>query len=89
MEQNEREWRRKEAAVAAARVAAEAELLESREQQRRHKQHSLAVQAHREKINYERIIKFVGGGGGVGRGRGGGRVGGRVEGERVGGGKVE
>jgi hypothetical protein len=56
-EQNERDWRAKEAAEAKKKAETEAMLLKSRVDQMRHKEHYLAVQAQRERQEFERVLR--------------------------------
>ncbi|ESO08144.1 hypothetical protein HELRODRAFT_169882 [Helobdella robusta] len=56
-EQNEREWRKKEAEAAARKAAIEAALNEAREQQLKQKQISRAMQAQWEKKDFERVLR--------------------------------
>jgi hypothetical protein len=56
-EQAEREWRRKEAEEARRRAETEAMLIEARAQQMAQKEHFLAVQAQRERADFERVLR--------------------------------
>lgn len=58
-EQLERDWRRKEAEAALKKVAMTQDLAEAREVQKRQKQQARAAQAHREKMDFERVLKSV------------------------------
>jgi hypothetical protein len=58
-EEAEREWRRKEAREAKRKAEVEAMLQEARSQQRTHKEHYLAVQAQRERADFERVLRYV------------------------------
>ena len=58
-EQAEREWRIKEAEEAAHKAATEAMLNDARARQKDMKEHFLAVQAQREKMDFERVLKYV------------------------------
>lgn len=56
-EQNEREWRKKEAEEARRKTEMEAMLIEARTQQMKQKEHFLAVQAQRERADFERVLR--------------------------------
>lgn len=56
-EQTEREWRIKEAAEAKKKAETEALLAESRQRQLQQKEHHLAVQAQRERYEFERVLR--------------------------------
>jgi plasmid replication initiation protein len=58
-EQAEREWRRKEAEEARRQAETEAMLIAAREQQMTQKQHFLAVQAQRERNDFERVLRLA------------------------------
>lgn len=58
-EQAEWEWRMKEAEEARRQAETEAMLIAAREQQMAQKQHFLAVQAQRERADFERVIRWV------------------------------
>lgn len=55
-EQAEREWRQKEAGEAAQKAEVEAMLKVARAQQMKQKEHFLAVQAQRERADFERVL---------------------------------
>lgn len=57
MEQNERDWRRKEAEEATQKKITEGELKFARTQQLAQKEHYLAVQAARERAEFERVLR--------------------------------
>jgi len=57
-EQAEREWRRKEAEDIQRQVETEAMLREAREQQMAQKEHFLAVEAQRERADFERVLRY-------------------------------
>ena len=54
----EREWRKKEAEEAALKVETEAMLKQARSQQMDQKEHFLAVQAQRERADFERVLRY-------------------------------
>ena len=56
-EQAEREWRKKEAEEARQKAATEAMLKAARAQQMEQKEHFLAVQAQRERGDFERVLQ--------------------------------
>lgn len=56
-EQSEREWRLKEAEQARRRAETEAMLINARAQQMAQKEHFLAVQAQRERADFERVLR--------------------------------
>lgn len=56
-EQAEREWRAKEAAEARHKAETEAMLKQARAQQMSQKEHFLAVQAQRERADFERVLR--------------------------------
>lgn len=56
-EQTEREWRTKEAAEARKKAETEAMLEEARHKQMMQKEHYLAVQAQRERQEFERVLR--------------------------------
>ncbi|XP_041373036.1 cilia- and flagella-associated protein 45-like [Gigantopelta aegis] len=56
-EETEREWRLKEAAQQEKKAAVEAMLKEARTVQLQHKEHNLAVQAQRERAEFERVLR--------------------------------
>lgn len=56
-EQAEREWRRKETDEAMRQAETEAMLIRARKQQMDQKQHFLAVQAKRERADFERVLR--------------------------------
>ena len=56
-EQAEREWRKKEAETAKTKAETEAMLKVARAQQMDQKEHFLAVQAQRERQDFERVLK--------------------------------
>ena len=58
-EQLERDWRRKEADAALKKTAMTEALAEAREVQKRQKLQLRAAQAHREKMDFERVLKLV------------------------------
>ena len=58
-EQAEREWRAKEASEARKKAETEAMLVHARQQQMMHKEHYLAVQAQRERQEFERVLRWV------------------------------
>ena len=58
-EQAEREWRSKEATEARHKAETEAMLKQARAQQMSQKEHFLAVQAQRERADFERVLRFV------------------------------
>lgn len=53
----EREWRRKEAEEARKKAMVEASLKQARTQQMEQKEHFLAVQAQRERNDFERVLR--------------------------------
>ena len=56
-EQAERDWRRKEAEEARKKAMVEASLKQARTQQMQQKEHFLAVQAQRERNDFERVLR--------------------------------
>lgn len=56
-EQAERDWRKKEAIEAAKKAETEATLKQARANQMAQKEHFLAVQANRERVEFERVLK--------------------------------
>merc|ERR1712190_138197 len=56
-EQSEREWRRKEAAEAVKKAELEDSLKAARSVQMQQKEHFLAVQAQRERAEFERVLR--------------------------------
>lgn len=57
-EQAEREWRRKEAEEIQRQVETEAMLKEARAQQMAQREHFLAVEAQRERADFERVLRY-------------------------------
>ena len=57
--QAERDWRRKEAEEARKKAETEAMLKEARAKQMDQKEHFLAVQAQRERAEFERVLRSV------------------------------
>ena len=57
-EQAEREWRRKEAEEIQRQVETEAMLRDARQQQMAQKEHFLAVEAQRERADFERVLRY-------------------------------
>ena len=57
-EEAEREWRRKEAAEARHKVEVEAMLKAARSQQMQQKEHYLAVEAQRERAEFEKVRTY-------------------------------
>lgn len=55
MEEAEREWRRKEAAEARHKIEVDEMLLNARTQQMQQKEHFLAVEAQRERAEFEKV----------------------------------
>ena len=58
-EDAEREWRSKEAGEARTKAETESMLKRARAQQMSQKEHFLAVQAQRERADFERVLKYV------------------------------
>ena len=58
-EEAEREWRRKEAEEARHKAEVEASLKAARAQQMEQKEHFLAVQAQRERVDFERVLRYL------------------------------
>lgn len=58
-EQAEREWRRKEAEEARKKALVEESLKVARTQQMEQKEHFMAVQAQRERNDFERVLRYV------------------------------
>lgn len=58
-EQAEREWRKKEADEARKKAEVEAMLIDARKNQMQQKEHYLAVQAQRERNEFERVLRYV------------------------------
>lgn len=56
-EQAEREWRKKEAEEARKKSEMEVTLIQARSQQMQQKEHFLAVQAQRERAEFERVLR--------------------------------
>lgn len=56
-EQAEREWRKKEAEETHKKAEVEAMLINARKNQMQQKEHYLAVQAHRERNEFERVLR--------------------------------
>ena len=56
-EKSEREWRRKEAEMARKKAETEAMLKNARHMQMEQKEHFLAVQAQRERTDFERVLR--------------------------------
>lgn len=56
-EQAEREWRKKEAEEARKKAETEAMLIDARKNQMQQKEHYLAVQAQRERNEFERVLR--------------------------------
>jgi len=57
-EQAEREWRRKEAEEIQRQVETEAMLREARAQQMAQREHFIAVEAQRERADFERVLRY-------------------------------
>ena len=57
-EQAEREWRKKEAEEAKSREETERMLTMARHNQMEQKEHFLAVQAQRERADFERVLRY-------------------------------
>lgn len=57
MEEAEREWRKKETSEAKKKSEMEAMLIEARKQQMQEKEHFLAVQAKKERVEFENILR--------------------------------
>jgi len=55
----EREWRRKEAEEIQRQMETEATLREARQQQMAQKEHFLAVEAQRERADFERVLRYI------------------------------
>jgi hypothetical protein len=58
-EQAERDWRVKEASETRHKADTESMLKQARAQQMSQKEHFLAVQAQRERADFERVLKYV------------------------------
>ncbi len=58
-EQAEREWRQKEAEEMRMKAETEAMLKKARAEQMEQKEHFLAVQAQRERADFERVLMYV------------------------------
>ncbi len=58
-EQAEREWRKKESKEAIEKSETEAMLKVARAQQMEQKEHFLAVQAQRERADFERVLRYA------------------------------
>jgi len=58
-EQAEREWRRKEAEEIQRQVETEAMLREARQQQMAQREHFLAVEAQRERAEFDRVLRYL------------------------------
>lgn len=58
-EQAEREWRKKEAEEARKKAETEAMLIDARKNQMQQKEHYLAVQAQRERNEFERVLRYI------------------------------
>lgn len=58
-EQAEREWRKKEAEQAKKKAELEDSLKQARAVQMEQKEHFLAVQAQRERAEFERVLRLV------------------------------
>lgn len=56
-EQTEREWRKKEAEEARKKAEMESSLIHARANQMAQKEHFLAVQAQRERAEFERVLR--------------------------------
>lgn len=56
-EEAEREWRKKEALEAKKKCEMEAMLIESRKQQMQQKEHFLAIQAQKDRADFEKILR--------------------------------
>jgi len=56
-EQAEREWRKKEAEEARKKADTESMLISARKNQMQQKEHYLAVQAQRERNEFERVLR--------------------------------
>ena len=56
-EQAEREWRKKEAEEARKKAEVEHMLIDARKNQMQQKEHYLAVQAQRERNEFERVLR--------------------------------
>lgn len=56
-EKTEREWRKKEAEEAHKKAVMEAMLIDARADQMAQKEHFLAVQAQRERAEFERVLR--------------------------------
>ena len=59
MEEAEREWRKKETLEAKKKSEMEAMLIEARKQQMQEKEHFLAVQAQKDRAEFEHILRWV------------------------------
>ena len=57
-EQAEREWRKKEAGEMRKKAETEDMLKAARSQQMEQKEHFLAVQAQRERADFERVLRY-------------------------------
>lgn len=58
-EKTEREWRKKEAEETKKKAVTEAMLIQARSNQMSQKEHFMAVQAQRERAEFERVLRFV------------------------------
>jgi len=58
-EQTEREWRRKEEMMAVQRAQNEDRLKKARVKQQQEKEHMLAIEAKRDRADFERMLKLV------------------------------
>jgi len=58
-EQTEREWRRKEEMLAVQRAQNEEMIKKARVRQQEEKQHLQAIEAQRDRADFERMLKFV------------------------------
>ena len=56
-EAHEREWRKKEADEVRKNIEMNTLLREAREQQMKQKEHVLAVQAYRDRVEFEKVLK--------------------------------
>lgn len=58
-EKTEREWRKKEAEESKKKAVTEAMLIQARANQMSQKEHFMAVQAQRERAEFERVLRYV------------------------------
>ena len=58
-EQAEREWRRKEKMEAEKKMIADEMMKKARTEQVQSKEHFMAVQAQRERLEFERVLTYV------------------------------